>query len=100
QIEHKTLHQRTYEAVLRPIASGVLPTGAHFDEQMLSVRLGVSRTPVRSAIARRTQEGLVVRHDHINGLAWLGDNAVELHDAPAVVPLMSFDCQDRQSPPG
>lgn len=60
QIQHKTLHQRVYEALLRLIADGSLPPGTQLDEQSLSTRLGVSRTPLRAAIARLTQEGLVV----------------------------------------
>jgi DNA-binding GntR family transcriptional regulator len=60
QIERKTLHQRAYEALLHLIATGGLPPGAQLDEQTLASRLGISRTPVRAAIARLTQEGLVV----------------------------------------
>jgi DNA-binding GntR family transcriptional regulator len=60
RIEHKTLHDRVYEALLRLIAEGALQPGAQLDEQSLSDRLGVSRTPVRGAIARLSQEGLVV----------------------------------------
>jgi DNA-binding GntR family transcriptional regulator len=59
-IERKTLHQRGYETLLQLIASGDLPPGAQLDEQALSARLGISRTPIRAAIARLTQEGLVV----------------------------------------
>jgi DNA-binding GntR family transcriptional regulator len=59
-IERKTLHQRAYETLLHLVASGALPPGAQLDEQALSARLGISRTPIRAAIARLTQEGLVV----------------------------------------
>ena len=59
-IERKTLHQRGYEALLHLIASGALPPGAQLDEQSLAVRLGISRTPIRAAIARLMQEGLLV----------------------------------------
>ncbi|HEX2036842.1 MAG TPA: GntR family transcriptional regulator [Chloroflexota bacterium] len=60
RVERKTLHQRVYEALLSQIAEGSLPPGTQLDEQTLSTRLGVSRTPVRGAIARLVQEGLVV----------------------------------------
>ena len=60
KIERKTLHQRGYEALLHLIASGALPPGAQLDEQTLAARLGISRTPIRAAIARLMQEGLVV----------------------------------------
>ena len=59
-IEHKTLHERVYETLLGLIGDGTLPPGAQLDEQSLADRLGVSRTPIRAAVARLTQEGLVV----------------------------------------
>jgi len=60
QLKHQTLHQRVYERLLGLVIDGVLAPGEPIDEQALSSRLGVSRTPVRAAIARLTQEGLVV----------------------------------------
>jgi DNA-binding GntR family transcriptional regulator len=59
-LQHKTLHERVYEAVLELISAGGLAPGEQLDEQSLSARLGVSRTPLRAAIARLAQEGLVV----------------------------------------
>ncbi|HET7769175.1 MAG TPA: GntR family transcriptional regulator, partial [Chloroflexota bacterium] len=59
-VERKTLHERAYEALLQLIALGDLPPGAQLDEQTLAARLGISRTPIRAAIARLVQEGLVV----------------------------------------
>jgi DNA-binding GntR family transcriptional regulator len=59
-VQHKTLHQRVYEALLELIGAGTLAPGDQLDEQSLSARLGVSRTPLRAAIARLSQEGLVV----------------------------------------
>ena len=59
-IERKTLHQRVYEVLLRMVADGTLPPGTQLDEQSLSARRGISRTPLRGAIARLSQEGLVV----------------------------------------
>jgi DNA-binding GntR family transcriptional regulator len=49
-----------YEAMLGLISAGTLAPGEQLDEQLLASRLGVSRTPLRAAIARLTQEGLVV----------------------------------------
>ena len=59
-IERKTLHQRSYETLLQLIGSGEIPPGAQLDEHQLATRLGISRTPLRAAIARLMQEGLVV----------------------------------------
>jgi len=59
-LRHQTLHERVYEALLGLIGAGVLAPGTPLDEQALAARLGVSRTPLRAAIARLAQEGLVV----------------------------------------
>lgn len=59
-IERKTLHQRAYETLVHLIAKGEFPPGFQLDEQSLADRLGISRTPLRAAIARLTQEGLIV----------------------------------------
>jgi DNA-binding GntR family transcriptional regulator len=60
ELRHKTLHERVYEALLGLIGAGALAPGDQLDEQALAARLGVSRTPLRAAIARLAQEGLVV----------------------------------------
>lgn len=59
-VERKTLHQRAYETLLQLIAAGTIAPGTQLDEQALASRLGISRTPLRAAIVRLTQEGLVV----------------------------------------
>jgi DNA-binding GntR family transcriptional regulator len=60
RVVHKTMHERVYEELVRLIANATLAPGAPLDEQSLADRLGVSRTPLRAAIARLVQEGLVV----------------------------------------
>ena len=60
ELRHKTLHERVYEALLGLLGAGALAPGDQLDEQALAARLGVSRTPLRAAIARLAQEGLVV----------------------------------------
>jgi DNA-binding GntR family transcriptional regulator len=60
RVEHKTLEERVYDGLVRLIATGSLAPGASLDEQMLAEELGVSRTPLRAALARLAQEGLVV----------------------------------------
>jgi DNA-binding GntR family transcriptional regulator len=53
------LKERTYGAVKRMILSGTLRPGAKLQERDLSRRLKVSRTPLREALSRLVQEGLV-----------------------------------------
>ena len=56
------LTDQTYEALKRAITSMNLydtPDRPRLDERQLAADLGVSRTPIREAIARLAQEGLV-----------------------------------------
>ena len=50
---------RAYEALRPVIVSGQLPPGSRVSERVLAERLGLSRTPVRSALHRLEQEGFV-----------------------------------------
>lgn len=56
---YKSLEERVYAALEEEILSGKLTRGTALTEIALSERLGVSRTPVRSAIHRLAEEGLV-----------------------------------------
>jgi DNA-binding GntR family transcriptional regulator len=50
---------RAYEALRVVIVSGQLPPGSRISERIIAERLGLSRTPVRSALHRLEQEGFV-----------------------------------------
>ncbi len=50
---------RVYAELRRRIISGELPAGARVAERTVAERLGMSRTPVRSALHRLQQEGFV-----------------------------------------
>jgi len=54
---------RTYQELRGVIVQGQLPPGSRISERVLAVRLGLSRTPVRSALRRLEQEGLVVMNE-------------------------------------
>lgn len=54
-----SLEEQVYIELEEEILSGKLTRGASLGEIALSARLGVSRTPVRSAIHRLAEEGLV-----------------------------------------
>ena len=49
-----------YDALRRDILSGQLPPGTRLIEVDIAARLGLSRTPVRAALARLESDGLVV----------------------------------------
>jgi DNA-binding GntR family transcriptional regulator len=53
----------TYETIREAIISGALPGGAAVSERQLAARLGVSRTPVREALAMLSGEDLLVPSD-------------------------------------
>lgn len=50
---------RAYQTLRIVIVSGQLPPGSRISERIIAERLGLSRTPVRSALHRLEQEGFV-----------------------------------------
>jgi DNA-binding GntR family transcriptional regulator len=56
---HRRLSEQALDAVRRQIVTGVYPPNTRLSEVELSERLGVSRTPVREALIRLAEEGLV-----------------------------------------
>lgn len=58
-LEVQTVNQRAYERLCGLILSGQLAYGSRLDERVLAERLGISRTPIREAIAKLGNEGIV-----------------------------------------
>jgi DNA-binding GntR family transcriptional regulator len=59
----QTVH--AYEEIRRRILENEMPAGSQYLEQELATRLGMSRTPVREALIRLAEDGLVeVRSRH------------------------------------
>jgi GntR family transcriptional regulator, rspAB operon transcriptional repressor len=54
-----TIAQQAYQFLRREIIDGRLPPRAPLSEQELSAQMGVSRTPVREALMKLADEGLV-----------------------------------------
>ena len=54
------LGDRVYATLRNYVRAGRIPTGQPLQEAALAAQLGVSRTPVREALARLASEGLVV----------------------------------------
>ena len=62
------LRDQIYGIVRRAIVTGALPPGAVIDEDQIAGRLGTSRTPVREAVKKASDEGLVdVRVSSLTG---------------------------------
>ena len=62
--ERQTVATVTIDRMRDLIMSGELTAGEALRQDELSMRLGVSRTPLREAIIRLQAEGLVVNHPH------------------------------------
>lgn len=60
--------QEAYAQVREAIRNGTLPPGVRLTETDLAARFGVSRTPIRQAIARLEAEGLLT-HEPRRGLS-------------------------------
>lgn len=55
-----SLRDRVYETLREHLRAGRIASGQPLQEAVLAAQLGVSRTPVREALARLESEGLVV----------------------------------------
>lgn len=56
---HKTAGEFAYDELTRAISTGKLKPGEHLGEKELSAWLNVSRTPVREALSRIANDGLI-----------------------------------------
>lgn len=58
-MRHRTLNHHVYERLRQLVESGALLPGARLDERALADEMGVSRTPLREAIGKLVEDGLV-----------------------------------------
>ena len=79
KVERSLLRDRAYLVIRDAIVSGELAPGAAIRDAELADRVGLSRTPVREALARLADEGLVESKPH----AWT-----------RVTPLVQRDVRD------
>jgi DNA-binding GntR family transcriptional regulator len=82
-LQPQTLSRQVYEQLLRQIISGELTPGSPLREAELSAQLGVSRTPVREALGRLSEYGVVEsRPNHGSVVSRLGrEQLIHLHEA-------------------
>jgi DNA-binding GntR family transcriptional regulator len=59
KLERHTLNQRVYFRLQKMLLQGEIAPGTQLDERELAERMGVSRTPLREAIAHLVKEGIV-----------------------------------------
>jgi len=58
----RTLSDRVFEVVREQILQGRLPKGEPIRQDALATELGISKIPLREALARLEQEGLLINH--------------------------------------
>ncbi len=58
----RTLSDRVFEAVREQILKGRLRNGEPIRQDALATALGISKIPLREALARLEQEGLLINH--------------------------------------
>ena len=58
-LDTSPLNERVYQLLLDRILSATLSPGQRVDSEELSRDLGVSRTPIKDALARLSAEGLI-----------------------------------------
>lgn len=63
-VQRTSIAEQLQQLVLERILDGSLPAGERINESRLAERLGASRTPLREALSRLHQEGLVISRPH------------------------------------
>lgn len=83
-LERPILRESVYKRLRDWIVEGSLEPGEQLRDQDLALRLGVSRTPVREALRRLEDEGLVETASN----RWTRVKGVELKEAREIYPIL------------
>lgn len=62
RIAPRPIEYEILSSLRQAIVSGQFPPGAHLNESEIAKQMNVSRIPIREAVKKLEQEGLVVRH--------------------------------------
>lgn len=84
-ITRHSIRDQVHDELLRMLNDGELAVGANVNERALADHLGVSRTPIREALLRLGEGGLV---EHRQGRGFFV-TAVTVRDAHEVYPMIS-----------
>jgi DNA-binding GntR family transcriptional regulator len=84
-IERASVRDQVHQALLRKLLDGELAIGQNIDEPALAAELGVSRTPIREALARMVEQGLV---DHRQNRGYFV-TPVTVLDAREIYPMLA-----------
>lgn len=85
------LHGHVYYDVVRLISSGRYPAGSRLDEQQIAEELGVSRTPLREAISKLVNDGLVANRPYRGNFVrqFTAKGVVDLYEVRKGLELMA-----------
>ncbi|MBF6595153.1 MAG: GntR family transcriptional regulator [Thermaceae bacterium] len=83
-LERPSLRESVYERLRDWIVEGSLEPGEQLRDQELALRLGVSRTPVREALRRLEDEGLVETASN----RWTRVKSVGLEEVGQIYPIL------------
>ncbi len=98
RISHRRLGDVAYEEVRKRIVSGDFPMGSRLNEVRLASDLGVSRAPVREAVRRLSEEGLVVERPHQGAVVRELDatSLVDLYNVRAAIETLAIRLATRR----
>jgi len=87
-----------YEELRKRIVSGDFPMGSRLNEVHLASDLGVSRAPVREAVRRLSEEGLVVERPHQGAVVRELDAAaiIDLYNVRAAIEPLTIRLATRR----
>ncbi|AKV55907.1 Transcriptional regulator [Bifidobacterium actinocoloniiforme DSM 22766] len=75
----RTIGETIYQALRRTIVLGEIPRGCRINEKIMAEALNISRTPIRHAVERLDQEGLVERRSGV-GVVVRGISIKDAHE--------------------
>jgi len=98
RIDRRRLGDLAYEEVRKRIVSGDFPMGSRLNEVRLANDLGVSRAPVREALRRLSEEGLVVERPHLGAVVRELDasSLIDLYNVRAALERLAIRLATRQ----
>lgn len=98
RIDRRRLVDVAYEELRKRIVSGDFPMGSRLNEVHLASDLGVSRAPVREAVRRLSEEGLVVERPHQGAVVRELDAAalVDLYNVRAAIEPLAIRLATRR----
>ncbi len=93
QIKQHTIENEIIGSLRKAIISGQLAPGAHLNESEIAKQMAVSRIPIREAIKKLEQEGLVVRQPNkgVNVISFTAQDVRETFSLRARLEEMAFE---------